>query len=98
MLLAFKNVEGLNPWLDDPNKPTPQGRHMGGHTKPTLQSQPAQEPVLPYTRQNHSVRHRPKRRRPTEKRVFVQHGYCQNAGWRKPCFNFLSIVHLHIQL
>ena len=29
---------------------------------------------------------------------YLQQGYCQNAGWRKPCFNLLFIVHLHIQL
>ena len=28
----------------------------------------------------------------------VQHGYCQNAGWRKPCFNFCNSGRQHIQL
>jgi len=32
------------------------------------------------------------------RRANIQHWYCQNADWRKPCFNFCNSVGLHIQL
>ena len=32
------------------------------------------------------------------RRANIQHGYCQNAGWRKPCFNFCNSAGRHIQL